>query len=135
MSGSTGEGLKSLSRLDEEAANERMEEARARAEQVLGKGVHPAAVERLFEVWPEAQVAVAHERELRAHSYTYVEVWIGNKSARDKPHGLHVTRNAKCHPDDQFNRRTGVRIAFDRCLREVVRRAEPERLLTGRRKR
>lgn len=117
------------------------------AERVLGKAVHPAAIERLFEVWPKAQVEVRHSYfmgsrpsgrrvELRR---TVVEIWEGEKNPILLPavypiNHRHVTRSAVCHPEDTFDRRVGIRLAFDRCLREAVRRAEPDRVLTGKRK-
>lgn len=108
-------------RIEEETLNERSEEARARAEKVLGKGVHPAAVERLFELWPEAEVGVRHFAQrgddgipLRT---TRVEIW--NKPMRS-PGAYPVTAYASCRTDtDQWNRRFGIDLAFRRALRSV----------------
>lgn len=107
------------------------------AEKVLGKAVHPDALSRLLEVWPEAQVEVRHDRVWRGIPFTgkrvqlrrtTVEVWEGEKNPiplpeDQRPNHRHVTREAVCHSGDQFRRRDGIRVAFDRCLREVVNRA------------
>lgn len=107
------------------------------AARVLGKAVHPFAVNRLFELWPEAQVAVRHGEtrhdgaDLR---FTEVEIWEGERTAGTDPgswagvNTRHVTRRATCHPADPFDRRTGIRLAFDRCLREAVRRMDSPRV-------
>lgn len=115
---------------------------RVLAGRVLGKAVHPEAINRLFEVWPEAQVEVRHDRTWRGIPFTgkrvqlrrtTVEVWEGEKNPIPLPKDQaanyrHITREAVCHPDDTFRRSDGIRIAFDRCLREAVRRTDPARL-------
>lgn len=121
----------------QELANERSEAALTFAKRVLGKAVHPAAIERLFDVWPEAQVEVWHDwvwrtdpftQERRQTRRTVVEIWEGERNPVNPSHTRRVQREALVHPDDNFERKTGIRVAFDRCLREAVRRSDPGRV-------
>jgi hypothetical protein len=104
---------------------------------VLGKAVHPKAIDRLFEVWPEAQVQVDRYRT-RHYGVDGIRVTrvIVAATSQEGPRSHRVVdRRAYCHPDDPFDRRTGIRLAFDRCLREAVRRADPGRVSGFRRSR
>lgn len=115
---------------------------RALAARILGYAVHPYAVDRLFEVWPEAQVEVRHDRVWRGIPFkgnrrqlrrTVVEIWEGEKNPKplpkgQKPNHRHVTRQAICAAEDTFERAKGIDIAFRRALREAVRRTDPARV-------
>jgi len=99
--------------------------ARELADRVLGKAVHPAAVDRLFAVWPEAIVEVTHSPATMEPRFTVVSIKRDAEAAKTDGH---VTREATCSSLDQFDRRAGIRIAFDRCLREAVRREDHGRV-------
>lgn len=102
---------------------------RERAERVLGKAVHPQALDRLFEIWPEAIVTVKHDEVPRGVGPDFgARLWLRRtvvdilqRKGAEKTTG-HVARNAYCHSSDQFNRKTGINLAFRRALREVVNR-------------
>jgi hypothetical protein len=107
-------------------------------QKILGRAVHPQAIGRLVEVWPEAEVQVRHDTMViyphvplrRIESpRTTVEIWQGEKSPEGRQH---VIREARCYVEDTYDKRVGIRVAFDRCLREIVRREDPARL-TGKR--
>lgn len=97
---------------------------------VVGPGVHPRAIGRLVEVWPEAVVEVKHSPAAMSPRFTVVDVV---KSPDHRKTEGHVSRAATCSREDQFVKATGIVVAFDRCLREAVRRAEPERVSAGQR--
>lgn len=102
--------------------------AEARNSRVLGKAVHPAALRRLHELFPDARVRVQHESHLRElpagsqrmsrrcypnperETYVYIDV-----DGEQRPGGT-LFALATCHPEDNFNRRKGIEIAFRRAL-------------------
>lgn len=98
--------------------------AHYRIQRVLGSGVHPKAITRLLELWPRATVSVRHGM-LRpdGRRLTTVTVTINPCVAeRVKMFGFTggiVCRHATCAKGDQFSRRYGIKLAFERCLREV----------------
>lgn len=97
---------------------------RERAERVLGKAVHPRALDRLFELWPEAEAQVRHgtfEHQSRRKHWTEVTLHKPQPVRADV-----VSRRAYVHSDDQRDRRKGIDIAFRRALREVSRRCKVE---------
>lgn len=109
---------------------------RERAEARLGKAADPRALDRLFELWPGARVEVRHKTVYRGVPFsadriplrcTTVEVWEGEKN--DEPGSWadvnfrHVLREAVCHSGDRFVRRTGVELAFRKCLQAVRERS------------
>lgn len=122
-----------LERLDKEAAGHDVDlrseltiREVERAQRVLGKAVHPAAIDRLYELWPEAQVYVQHEPNsgppAKAAGKRYTIVSIVRTSA-----GLvEVKGEAICAQDDQWNRKRGIELAFRRALDEVRREVEVE---------
>jgi hypothetical protein len=101
-----------------------------RAEKVLGKAVHPDALNRLFELWPKAKVEVKHYGLRHRKRGTRVTITFGAKSV----HGF-----AECSLDDQYERKRGIQLAFQRALQKVrdinaafgteLRTAEVERLM------
>lgn len=96
---------------------------------VLGKAVHPLAIGRLVEVWPEATIEVSyHDTRYDGVNLRVTRMRVYPAAGEDPLRRPSVQRDARCHSDDQFERRVGIRIAFDRCLREVVRREDPGRV-------
>jgi hypothetical protein len=100
---------------------------RQRAELVLGNAVHPAALDRLFELWPTAHVVVRHSLQFNDGvpiKVTHIEVW-------DRPPGeagpYPELGIAKCRLDvDSWERRRGIGLAFKRALLRVKSRAIEE---------
>lgn len=107
----------------------------AKAAHTLGCAVHRGALERLYELFPEATVTVEHEtmrvplasdtpirmdgpRDRAQHS---TRVWIDLEGdwqpgcGRRRP-GHAIFADAVCHPDDNFDRRKGIELAFRRAL-------------------
>jgi hypothetical protein len=78
---------------------------------VLGKAVHENAIRRLHELWPEAEVLVKY----------YQGIIVGNRITM-----IVITEGAKevvawsrCVASDQYDRKYGVRLAFQRALAKV----------------
>ncbi len=93
---------------------------REKAERCLGKAVHPKALDRLFELAPEAEVGVHH----------HVSTWDGRQITTvtiGLPVGHEIHATAKVHPRDQFRRRYGIDLAFRRGLRKVKEVSEGAR--------
>lgn len=109
------------------------DQARERNARVLGKAVHPAALDRLHELFPEARCSVEHEA-------TPVELPHGTQrmSRRFYQRPSHETRvfidldgdrrpggaifgTATCHHEDNFDRGKGIELAFRRAL-DIARR-------------
>lgn len=104
-------------------------EAEKRNAAVLGKGVHPKALHRLHEMYPNARVTVRQEitterlpesdiirmdgPRFRDHHWTQVFIDLANVGSAC------VDGAAYCHPGDNFNRRKGIEIAFRRALAEA----------------
>jgi hypothetical protein len=94
---------------------------------VLGRAVHPKAIDRLLELWPEAYVEVTHYSArhdgvpLRC---TRVHIWSGPSPTRtnsERPTGSERrTGTARCRLDcDVWDRRRGIDLAFRRALKKV----------------
>lgn len=107
--------------------------AEARTRNTLGKAVHPAAIRRLHELFPNARVVVEHmayprllprgERKMGRRYYANpareTRVYIdldGDRAAFRRGRGGWVWGLAVCHPEDNFDRRKGINIAFRRAL-------------------
>lgn len=84
------------------------------AERVLGKAVHPRALDRLFELEPEAEVQINHSPAKMEPRFTVVRITKHDGTCKM------AVADATCSPADQFDRRRGIRLAFGRCLREMV---------------
>ena len=93
---------------------------------VLGGAVHRKAIDRLFELWPEASIHVARytaSNDGVPLKVTVVEVYRFNPE--DNREGMAtVYGRARCRLDtDTFNRHYGLDLAFRRALREAKRAA------------
>lgn len=106
--------------------------AREKAGHVLGKAVHPAALDRLYEIWPNAFVEVLHERIADDTKPWRMDQSIPTKRVTEVviyATGFHEglpmpearTGRAVCHPNDNFERRQGIKMAFDRAFKQVPR--------------
>lgn len=107
--------------------------AEARNANVLGRAVHPAALRRLHELFPNARVFVRHEAtpvELphgtqrisrrfyqRPSHETRVYIYLDG----DRRPGETIFGTATCHHEDNFDRRKGIELAFRRAL-DIARR-------------
>lgn len=122
-----------------------MNEAENRNRNVLGRAVHPAALRRLHELFPKATVTVEHvvyrvplaegtlmkmdgPRDRAQHS---TRVWIDldgdwqRNCGRMRPaHAIYA--DSTCHPDDRYERREGISIAFGRAL-NIARKSHQRR--------
>lgn len=86
---------------------------------VLGAAVHPRAIGRLVELWPRAYVEVHH---YPPRGQTVVRIYNRKPVEGDAGNGLEeASREAACSDDDQFSRKTGIRLAFGRALKAVPR--------------
>lgn len=84
---------------------------------VLGAGVHPLAIGRLAELWPDAVVEVEH---LRSASWLGVGVRVTEVRIRPKPESAGFVEGlARCNPGDQFRKARGIDIAYRRALGRV----------------
>jgi hypothetical protein len=104
--------------------------AAERNARVLGKAVHPRALLRLHELWPHARVFVRHtwmqpspgetfpwdERDRRGRGRRVTAVAIVQDG---EPDALQFVGFAVKHPNDRWDRKRGIRLAFDRALRAV----------------
>lgn len=118
--------------------------AEARNANVLGKAVHPDALHRLHELFPDARVTVrqiATPLELPHGTQR-----MGNRYYAKPEHETHVViellglgRNrvvegfAICHPLDNYDRRRGIALAFTRALDEARRVHDPHKWAEARR--
>lgn len=96
-------------------AEERSWIAREKAKSALGKAVHPAALNRLFELYPEAIVRVRHNVTWHHGRQTVVYIqW--------KPDNELCTKYGAvtCHSDDQYVKRVGIDKAFRQALKKLV---------------
>lgn len=97
------------------AAEERSWIARQKAWKVLGYAVHPAALNRLFELAPEAIVRVRHNRTWHDARQTVVYIqWVPGNRLCTK-YGA-VT----CHSSDQYVKRVGIDKAFRQALKKLA---------------
>lgn len=103
---------------------------RQMAEKVLGKGPHPAAIRRLFELWPEARVSIRYtDRRYDGVDSKVTTVVIA--ASPTTPATEAVYAEARCRLDcDTWNRRHGIRLAFNRALK-LVKVAEDVRIMGG----
>lgn len=100
------------------------------AEQVLGRAVSAEQLERLFDLHAAAHPVVTHdvvaEVELGGEWWhnikrCTVEILDHNPSTFEGPPAATIARGrALCSPEDQWNRRRGVTIAFGRALKELT---------------
>jgi len=131
-----------------------------RSRKVLGRAVHPSAVhpnavQRLHELFPKATITVEHTvyrvplaadtplkldgpRDREQHA---TRVWIDLEGdwepncGKPRPSSA-IFADATCHPDDRFDRRKGIELAFKRALDmarrnyRAARQAEAYRALT-----
>lgn len=99
-----------------------------RSRRVLGKGVHPAAIMRLHELWPDAVVRVGHgyDYALSHPDRPTMEVvrvtWVRIFERPGAPGGP-VLGESRCREDDAYRRDYGIDLAFRRALRKVRERA------------
>lgn len=85
----------------------------------VGKAVDSRALARLLELWPRAYVMVQH---YSASGQTVVRIYNRQPVEGDAGNGLEeVSREAACSEDDQFSRKHGIRLAFNRALKAVPR--------------
>lgn len=110
-----------------------MTAAQERNARVLGKAVHPAALARLHELFPDARVAVEHEAtpvELphgtqkmsrRVYQRPSHETRVFIDLDGDRRPGGTIFGTATCHHEDNFDRRKGIELAFRRAL-DIARR-------------
>lgn len=109
-----------------ELADKVQPSARESVERTVGKAVHPMALDRLMELWPEAFVEV---RQYPNRGQTVVRIY-NHRPPRDGSGDRtleEAAREAACHPDDQFSRRRGITLAFGRALRLVKEISEGAR--------
>lgn len=100
-----------------------------RAHIALGHAVHPAAFDRLFELWPQASITVRHGRG--RHDGVDLKITYVNIAKQRDPVPTAATPvalgSARCRLDcDNWNRRTGVALAFNRALEHVKEMATKE---------
>lgn len=105
-------------------------EAAERNAAVLGKAVHPGALARLHELYPDVRVEVHHRID--------ADDFIGPGRSREQWHVTRITlrfgdgpsdylwAEAKCHPDDRYERREGIKLAFRRALESARKRKQSE---------
>lgn len=109
---------------------------RQHAGRVVGKAVHPGALDRLFELYPDVKIDVRHDVELYytgrhmddlsqdARRTTRVTFWLtGRRGSTER----YVFADAKCHPNDNWDRRAGIKLAFDRALAAARKTHRQER--------
>jgi hypothetical protein len=123
--------------------------SREKSERALGKAVHPAAIQRLYEIFPDAEVQVLHGssphpllpdgvtwgdldvRPVRRFSeeeprYRWTTVTVST------PDGDVLANTVSFYPPVQFSRRRGVSFAFRRLLKDICERTnEANRALGG----
>lgn len=109
--------------------------AEARNRKVLGRAIHPQALARVHDFWPDAYITVRHTYERlpddrepqRMDSTPTLTRQITTVTIRPrKGDALYISGTAECHPHDQWVRRDGVRLAFNRAL-ERLRKSERQR--------
>lgn len=96
----------------------------------LGKAVHPGALARLHELYPDVRVYVRHIThdhpdaqwykfdDVRRPQVHTTQVWL-RFSERE---GDYLYAQAKQHPNDNWDRKFGIRLAFDRALASARKR-------------
>lgn len=99
----------------------------------LGAAVHPGAIRRLHELFPDARVTVRHEEnlvELPFGARRMGNIYFASPEhttrvyidlAGDQNPTTTIVGRADCHPADNFDRRKGIKIAFRRAL-DIARR-------------
>lgn len=99
-----------------------LEDRLAAIQKVVGEGVKPRAVERLLQLWPDARVKVSHSKPITSRMGRWTEVVI---TESDDPEARCVAAVAACHPNDNYERRRGISIAFLRALKAVKNKTAP----------
>lgn len=93
-----------------------------KAERVLGKAVHQAAIDRLFEIWPSAEVEVKHSDGRHDGvdlKITHINIFM---APRGNAPNESVFGRARCRlDDDQWDRKVGIKLAFNRALKAIPR--------------
>jgi hypothetical protein len=98
-------------------------ESYERVRRPLGYAVHPDAINRLLELWPDARVLVSHGYERQILPGPTLPGFRGQRATRvviresDDENSRWIGGEALCSPEDQFSRRRGIEIAFRRALR------------------
>lgn len=101
-----------------------------RNRRTLGKAVHPAALARLHELWPEARVKVSYhhawlspadQRKFGGVSRKLTVVCIERGVTVNGVLPPRVYGTATKHPHDRDDRRYGIELAFRRALWAVPR--------------
>lgn len=106
--------------MTEISQEDRQDTAIERARRVLGHAVHAKALQRLFELWPEADVKVVYGRyDGRRTTTVEIKPW-----ANATPWAGFVRGEAQCDSSDQFNRRYGIDLAFRRALRKLKEKCD-----------
>lgn len=118
---------------------------RQMSELALGKAVHPAAIARLYEIFPEAKVEVTHGDS--PHPQLPDGLQPGDRAAVKRfsekapryrwttvtvftPDGDVLANTASFYPPVQFSRRRGVSFAFRGLLKDISERTnEAERAM------
>lgn len=111
--------------------------SREKSERALGKAVHPAAIARLYEIFPDAEVEVTHgssphptlpdglhwgDRALverfseKAPRYRWTTVTVST------PDGDVLANTMSFYPPVQFSRRAGISHAFRYLLKDISAR-------------
>lgn len=108
--------------------------ARDRNSATLGAAVHPMALARLHQLFPDARVKVRHEttevpRHSRMSDYRVLpehetRVYV-DLDGNDNPSAT-IFGKAICHPADNYDRRKGIDVAFRRAL-DIARGAHRSR--------
>lgn len=90
------------------------------ADRVLGNAVHPNALDRLFEIWPDAHVEVQHDPPNTRGRGTRITIYAfdpATASAGVPP--AQVKGAVTTWHRDQFVRKVGTRTAFQRALKKL----------------
>ncbi len=101
----------------------------AKAAHTLGRAVHRDALARLFELHPKAVVHVEHKALARPLPWGSRRMGRMNYATPERITLIQIDLDgtmrtvaygkAKCHPEDNFNRRTGIELAFRRALADA----------------
>lgn len=97
--------------------------ARDRVEKVLGKAVHPLAIDRLLVLWPDVHVEVTHSDGYHDGVRSKVtRVSLFDRDPNGPEVGEQATGEARCRLDhDNWVKRRGITLAFNRAMKQVPR--------------